>query len=116
MRRLLAIALIINLLFVALLGLPLFIGVWLPDVISAPRHILAERRLASGHSFRVIQYWNRCDFYNTELLHFSPDGTVETQLLDADDSKSWRVPLLIDELHKTVKITLSGGRVKTVDW
>jgi hypothetical protein len=116
MRRLLVIALIINLLFVALLGLPLLIGVWLPDVISAPRHILAERRLANGHSFRVIQYWNRCDFYNTELLHFSPDGTVERQLLDADDSKSWRVPLLIDEQHKTAKITLSGGRVKTVDW
>jgi len=116
MRRLLVIALVINLLFVALLGLPLLIGIWLPDVISAPRHILAERHLADGHVFRVIQYWNRCDFYNTELVHFSPNGTIERHVLDADDSKSWRVPLLIDEQHKTARIMLSGGRVKSVDW
>jgi hypothetical protein len=40
----------------ALPGLPLLLGIWLPDVISAPKHMLAEQRLASGHSFRVIQH------------------------------------------------------------
>jgi hypothetical protein len=116
MRRLLVIAFVINLIFGALLGLPLLIGIWLPDVISAPRHILAERRLADGHVFRVVQYWNRSDFYNTELVHLSPNGTIETHLLDADDSKSWHVPLLIDEQHKIARITLNGGRVKSINW
>jgi hypothetical protein len=116
MKKPLAILLIVGLLFGAVLGLPLLIGIWLPDVISAPEHTLAEQRLASGHSFRVIQYWNRCDFYNTELLHTSPDGAVETHVLDADDSKSWRVPLVVDEAHKTVTVTLGGSRVKKVDW
>src|SRR5688572_29205736 len=116
MKQTLAILLIVGLLFGAILGLPLLIGIWLPDVISAPQHTLAEQRLASGHTFRVVQYWNRSDFYNTELLHTSPNGTVETHLLDADDSKSWRVPLIVDEQGKTATITLSGGRVKKVDW
>ena len=116
MKTLLTILLIVGLLFGALLGLPLLIGIWLPDVISAPQHTLAEQRLASGHLFRVIQYWNRGDFYNTELLHTSPDGSVETHVLDGDDDKSWSVPLVIDEKRKTVTVILGGGRVKKVDW
>ena len=116
MKRLLAIVLIVTFLFGALLGLPLLIGIWIPDVLTASQHTLAEQRLASGHSFRVIQYWNHGDFYNTELLHTSPDGTVETHVLDADDSKSWSVPLMVDEQHKTATVTLGGGRLKKVDW
>jgi|OpeIllAssembly_1097287.scaffolds.fasta_scaffold665832_2 hypothetical protein len=95
---------------------PLAFGVWLPDVFIDREHTLAEQRLASGHSFRVIQYWNHGDFYNTELLHISPDGRVETHVLDADDNKTWSVPLLVDEQHKTATIKLGGGRVKIVDW
>jgi hypothetical protein len=116
MKKALTVLLIVGLLFGALLGLPLLIGIWPPDVISAPERTLAEQQLASGHSFRVIQYWNRGDFYNTELLHTLPDGTLETHVLDADDSKSWSVPLMIDEQRKSVAVTLSGGRVKKVDW
>lgn len=115
MRTFLTILLIVGLLLGALLGLPLLIGIWLPDVISAPEHTLAEQRLASGHSFRVIQYWSRDDFYNTELLHTSPDGTAETHVLDGDESKSWSVPLVVDEQHRTVAVTLGGGRVKKVN-
>ena len=62
MKRLLVTSLIVGLVFPALMGLPLLIGVWLPDVISAQEHTLAEQRLASGHTFRVVQYWNRVDF------------------------------------------------------
>jgi hypothetical protein len=116
MKKSLTILLVVGFLFSALLGLPLLIGVWLPDVISASEHTLAEQRLASGHSFRVIQYWNRGDFYNTELLHTSPDGVVEKYVLDADDDKSWSVSLVVDELHKSATITLGGGRVKQVEW
>ena len=108
--------LIVGLLLGALVGLPLLIGVWLPDVISAPEHTLAEQRLPSGHSFRVVQYWNRVDFYSTELRVTSPDGSTETHTLDGDDSKRWRLPLVIDEQRHTATVTLGGGRVRKVDW
>src|SRR5436190_22840166 len=108
--------LILGLVFGAAFGLPLLIGVWLPDVIGAPECTLAEQRLPSGHAFRVVQYWNHVDFYSTELRVTLPDGTTETHTLDGDDSKSWRLPLVIDEQHHTATVTLGGGRVKTVDW
>ena len=116
MKRLLVIPLIVGLLFVALFGLPLLIGVWLPDVISAPQRVLAEQRLASGYAFRVVQYWNRVDFYSTELRVTSPDGRTETHTLDGDDGKSWRLPLVIDEQQHTATVTLRGGRIRKVDW
>ena len=107
---------IVVLLFGAVLGLPLFIGIWLPDVISAPQHTLAEQHLTNGHSFAVVQYWNRGDFYSTELLHTLPDGTAVTHVLDSDDSKSWRLPLVVNEQQRTATITLGGGRVKILHW
>ena len=116
MKRFPVILLIFGLLFVALLGLPLSVGVWLPDVISASQHTLAEQRLASGHWLRVVQYWNRVDFYTTELIHTAPDGIIKTYILDGDDNKSWRVPLVVDEQQRKATITLGGGRIKKVDW
>jgi hypothetical protein len=116
MKRPLIILLIVGFLVGVLLGLPLLIGVWLPDVISAPERTLAEQRLASGHSFRVMQYWNRVDFYSTELRITSPDGSTETHTLDGDDSKSWRLPLVIDEQRHTATVTLSCGRARKVEW
>ena len=106
----------IGLFFLALLCLPLLIAVWLPDVIFAPRHILAEKHLASGYSFQVIQYWNRCDFYSTDLLVTSPDGRPEIHMLDGDDGKSWRLPMAVDEERRTFTVNLGFGRVKKVDW
>ena len=116
MKKPLTILLIVGLLFSTLLGLPALIGVWLPDVIFATEHTLAEKRLASGHSFRVVQYWNRVDFYTTLLRHTSPDGVVEGFVFDGDDSKSWNVPLVINEASRSAKVTLSGGRLKRVFW
>ncbi|HYG35679.1 MAG TPA: hypothetical protein VEC99_12885, partial [Clostridia bacterium] len=88
MKRPFTVVLVLSLVFVTLFGLPLLIGVWLPDVIAPREHILAEQRLASGYSFRVIQYWNRIDFYSTELRVTSPNGHTEVHTLDGDDSKS----------------------------
>ncbi len=107
---------VVGLLLGALLGLPLLIGVWLPDVIAAPRYTLAEQHLTNGYSFRVVQYWNRVDFYSTELHVTCPDGRTEFHTLDGDDSKSWRLPLVIDEQSRTATVTLGGGRVRRVDW
>ena len=116
MKKFMAIPLIAGVLIGALLGLPLLIGIWLPDVIFPSSNTLADLRFVSGHSFRVIQYWNRCDFYNTELLHTLPDGSVTTNVLDADDAKSWSVPLIVDEQQRTATIILRGNRVKKVSW
>lgn len=116
MKQLRKTLLIVGLLFGALFGLPLLIGVWLPDAIGASEHTLAEQRLASGHTFRVVQYWNHVDFYSTELRVTSPDGSTETHTLDGDDSKSWRLPLVIDEQHHTATVTLGGGRLRKVVW
>lgn len=95
---------------------PLLLGVWLPDVVIDRVHTLAQARSSGGHSFRVIQYWNHGDFYNTELIHTAPNGTTNTQVLDGDDSKTWRVPLKLDERTRLVTVTLSGGRTKIVEW
>jgi hypothetical protein len=101
---------------VAVLVGPLLVGVWVPDLIYARRHALAEQELPSGDTFRVIQYWNRGDFYNTELVHISPSGAVRTFLLDGDDSKSWSLPLVVDAQQQTATVTLSGGRTRSVSW
>ena len=116
MRKFLAIVLIVALAFGALFGLPLLIGVWLPDVITASQHTIAERQLGSGHTFRVVQYWNRSDFYSTELHVTWPDGRKKVYTLDGDDAKSWRLPLTVDEDNQTATVILGGGRVKNVDW
>src|SRR5205814_9655969 len=58
----------------AVWALGLLIGVWLPDVVFAPRSTIAYTKLPSGYTFRIVQYWNRVDFYSTELHIISPDG------------------------------------------
>ncbi|MHA3771773.1 hypothetical protein ACXR0O_09585 [Verrucomicrobiota bacterium sgz303538] len=93
-----------------------YLGAWLPDLLSAPRRTLASEALPSGHTFRVIQYWNRLDFYSTELHVSSPGAPSKVFVLDPDDFKSWGVPLLIDENARVATITLSGDRKKTVKW
>lgn len=116
MKKRIRIFALVALAFGALFGLPLLIGVWLPDVIIASHHTLAEQRLASGHTFRVVQYWNRADFYSTELHIITPDGRTEVHTLDGDDSKSWHLPLTIDELRHTATVILGGGRERKVNW
>ena len=100
---------------VGILVAPLAVGIWLPDVISAPRKVLAEDRRANGELVRDIQYWNRVDFYNTELEYSGTNGVSTRCTLDADDSKSWRVPLVVDWEKKKAKVTLGGGRLRIVD-
>ena len=116
MKKTFIILVVVGIVFGGLLGLGLLMGVWLPDVITAKEHTLAKQDLANGYSFRVVQYWNRSDFYNTELRVTSPNGQTKTHLLDWDDSKSWQLPLTIDEHDRTAMIILSGGRAKMVDW
>jgi hypothetical protein len=116
MKALLITMLIIGVLVLIILGLPLRVGIWVPDIIAAPKRTLAEKTLTNGHSFKVIQYWNRVDFYTTELLHTSPAGSVNTHVLDGDDSKSWSLPLVVDEQNKTATITLSGERTRKIHW
>jgi hypothetical protein len=100
----------------ALLALPLLMGVWLPDVITASEHTLAEERLASGHVLRVVQFWNRVDFYSTEVRVTRPDGMTESHTLDGDDSKRWRATLTLDELNHTAEVKWGSGLLRKVTW
>lgn len=100
----------------ALWGLLLWIGVWLPDVFTREERLLATRTLASGRTFQVVQYWNGLDFYTTELRITSPGGQRAFHTLDGDDSKTWSVPLTVDEATHTVTVVLKGDRTKTVVW
>src|SRR5687767_9288454 len=81
-------------------ALGLLVGVWLPDVVFAPKSTLAYVALPTGYRFRVIQYWNHVDFYSTELHIISPEGRQEIHTLDGDDSKSWTVPMNVDESNR----------------
>jgi len=103
-------------LLLVLFVLGLLIGAWLPDIVFAPRKTLAKEVLANGQSFEVIQYWNRSDFYSTELYIASPDGFVQMVTLDGDDAKSWRVPMRVDEENRTVTVTLGWDRIKRVSY
>jgi hypothetical protein len=101
----------------ALMILPLGIGIWLPDVFIDREHTLAQQRLADGHEFRIIQYWNHGDFYNTELLHTAPDGTVLTNVvLDPDDGKRWRASVTVNEDTRQATVALSGRGPRTISW
>src|SRR5688500_7620620 len=116
MKQFATILAVIALLFVGSLVVPLALGIWLPDVVFAPTRTLAEQKLESGHSFRVIQYWNRVDFYTTELVHTLPGGRVVQTVLDSDDNKSWTIPMVIDEKGRSVQVMLSGKRLRRISW
>jgi hypothetical protein len=103
-------------LLIAALLLPLSIGIWLPDVFVGRQSILAESKIDSSITFRVVQYWNHVDFYTTELHILHPSGSLEKRNLDDDDDKTWSVPLVIDPRQRTATITLKGNRVRTVHW
>ena len=98
----------------AVLGLPLTIGVWLPDIFLAAPRTLASAALADGSELRVVQYWNHVDFYTTELWHTTPAGQRDIQVLDGDHCKSWFIPMSVDVHHRIVSVTLCDGREKTI--
>lgn len=115
-KRFSLIALIVGGLIVLLTLAPLLVGVWLPDVLTGQRHTLGTVNLPDGHVFQVVQYWNRVDFYSTELYVATPDGRSKMHTLDGDDSKSWSVPITVDTAKRTVTVVLGGARSRTVDW
>ena len=96
--------------------LPLGWGAWVPDILFAPHRTLATTASLGGYSFRVVQYWNRFDFYSTELHVTSPNNSTEVVTLDGDDNKSWSVPLAVNETNRVASVTLSGGRTKDIQW
>lgn len=101
---------------VLMLLLPLGVGAWLPDIFFGNVNVLASKKLASGHSFKVIQYWNKVDFYNTELHYILPDGQLKVTTLDLDDSKTWWTPMYVNADKKQVTVTLGNNRVRTLNW
>jgi len=104
------------LLLVILFFAPLLIGIWLHDIVLRRPHTLATENLPNGDSFRIIQYWNNIDFYNTEFLHITPDGTTNTTILDGDDKKQWRGVLRVNPSNRTATIILEGDGIRTLNW
>ena len=96
--------------------LPLCFHVWLPDVLFAPHRTLAATNSTDGHAFRVVQYWNRCDFYSTELHVTPPNAPTQVFTLDGDDFKTWNVPMAVNETTRVATVTLSEGRTKSIQW
>ncbi|MFA6174892.1 MAG: hypothetical protein WC701_14615 [Kiritimatiellales bacterium] len=110
---------LIGIIAVAISAAIFFISVsviWLPDLFTGAKHVIASVSLANGNSFTVVQYWNRTDFYSTELHHRCPDGNITVSTLDGDDRKSWKVPIAVDEQKRLVTVTLSGGRSRIVSY
>jgi hypothetical protein len=107
---------VIAMLIAAALILPLQIGIWLPDALFGTKRTLANQRLSSGHSFRVVQYWNRQDYYNTELIHTFPDGRVVTDVLDSDAHKTWHAGLAVDEGFHRATVTIRDYGTISVRW
>lgn len=110
MRRRKFIALGLGGLVVAALGLPLLVGIWLPDVFFPVHHTLAVQTLPDGTKFHAYQYWNQGDFYNTELLITYPDGRGVCHVLDPDSPKIWRAAMTVDLAHREAWL-LRGKRV-----
>jgi hypothetical protein len=100
--------------FGLVMGLPLLVGIWLPDLFVPNDNVLAERQLESGDSFKVIQYWNETCYY-TVLEHRGAAG-LKTQVLDCEDRKRWRVPISVDEKNKTIFVSLGWNGVRKVGW
>jgi hypothetical protein len=112
--------LIIGIVVASLAGIPALLicafVIWPPDIFTGARHTIATLTLTNGDSFTVVQYWNRTDFYSTELHHRSRDGHITVDTLDGDDVKSWNVPIAVDEQRRTVTVTLTGHRQRTVSF
>ena len=95
--------------------LPLSVGVWIPDLIGTT-HTLSSVTTSSGYSLRVTQAWNYVDFYSTTLYVTAPDGSTTDTVLDGDDTKSWSVPVALDEPGRTATVMLGGGRSRVIHW
>ena len=91
-------------------ALPLWMGVWIPDFLGI-ESTLAKSQSSSGHTFRVVQRWNYSDFYTTTLEVTNPSGTSKSVVLNGDDPKLWRIPLIVDETARTVSAAYCGRRV-----
>lgn len=108
--------LVVAAIIAAVLSLPLGIGIWLPDVFMDRIHALARERSRDGHLFRVVQYRNHGDFYDTKLHHAAPDGSISAHVLDPDDGKRWSASLSMDKGMRMVTVGPSRRGDRSSRW
>ena len=87
-----------------------------PDLLVGRRRILAEKKLSDGNLYKIIQYWNVGDSYNTELVRVSPKGSVKNYILDADDiwRETSRLDIQIDKAAQNITVTIDGGKTAKI--
>ena len=79
--------------------------VWPPDIASPRVRVLASVTSAAGHSFQVVQYWNRREMYTTELEHVSPDRVFTVAQIGWDDTKAWFSKIRVSDAEGKVFVT-----------
>ena len=96
---------------------PQWLGVWPPDVASPRVHVLATAASSAGDRFQVVQYWNRGDFYTTELEHLAPDGSFTVQQIDWDDDKRWASEIRVSDQDGKAYVTFPRrSTIWEYDW
>ncbi|MFT3989783.1 MAG: hypothetical protein QM680_00090 [Luteolibacter sp.] len=94
---------------------PLAMGVWLPDFTGKPQ-ILGRTNSADGQTFEVIQFWNRVDFYTTELVVTPAVGPPRRIAIDGDAAKGWNATISLNETQKTASIRVDGTNYSVISF
>jgi len=89
--------------------------VWLPDIWFAPHRVLASMSLKDGSNIKVVEFWNRCDFYTVELQHITMAGETNSVVIDPDSPKVWFCKLRADDKGR-VAISFDARSMGKYDW
>lgn len=81
--------------------------VWLPDVFTGQKRVVATLAAKSGDVIVVRQWWNRVDFYTVELRHIDQNKKSYYCVIDADSPKWWTCKLRmgasgVDVIHNGI--------------
>jgi len=90
--------------------------VWLPDILFAPRRVLASMSLTDGSRIRVVEFWNDCDFYTMELQHVTATGHVNSAVIDPDHSKVWFCKLKAADARNEVEVFADTRLIGKYNW
>jgi hypothetical protein len=68
---------------------------WMVDILTGVRRVVAEHQLPNGGKIEVVQCWNG-DFYNLNLRHVLQDGTQYLCVIDPDCYRMSRCTIAVE--------------------